>query len=300
MWAYPATALTINKTSIKYKTMKTTLILASLISLPALAGQKVVIAPPPVPVIENPCANSVWSWEVAGTYSWGANDPYRNADDMPQKKMKTWGADVTMVRRLPDFNSFFKDHSLFLRLGYNWGDRNWGIGEGMSTKFSVGNLTIMPGYRMQHKLTDSLSYHVGISAGLSSRTDESTFAGTEPVYEQQRDQQGNPLYRHDTSDGSYTTSQPVMEWQLESTVGTPVMDQVGEQAVSYKGSKTTAGFAASMELGLRYAVNPCWDVFCSYQLTMTTAKTKLTVGDSTVQTNREFSHGIRMGVGCKF
>lgn len=276
--------------------MKKALVLAALMTLPTFAGQKVVIAPTPVvtnPTITNPCEGSVWSWEVAGTYSWGANNPYDDADGMPQKKVNTYGADVTVVRQLPDYG-WFKNHALFLRIGYNWGDRTWGLGEGLNTKFSAGNFSIMPGYRMSHKITDSLSYHVGGSIGITNRSDESQFSTTMPVYSTPAVDE-NIYYLQNSADGQFLP--PNMQYNDRQPAEPEV---IGTETVTSTSSKSTMGFAASLELGLTYDINPCWNVFCSYQVTMNTARTKFNHMGEEIKSKRQLSHGIRLGVGRKF
>lgn len=251
--------------------MKKAIVLAAMLALPTFGGQKVIIAQPPVaPPVVNTCQDSVWSWEVAGSYSWGSK-PFDD-DILRQKKVNTFGADITIVRQLPAMG-WFKNHALFLRVGYNWGDRTWGLGEGLNTKFRAHNFTIMPGYRMIHKITDDLSYHVGGSIGITNRSDKLELTDT-PVYYTREDQDAvviPPNQRYDREEygtRSYTDS--------------------------------TVGFAASLELGLRYAINPCWDVFCAYQVTVNTARTKFTSNGQSVKSKSQFFHGVRLGFGRKF
>ena len=256
-----------------------------MLTLPAFAGEKPVIAQPPVePPVVNSCADSVWSWEVAGSYSWGANKPYDLAGDVRQKKVNTVGADITLVRQLPSVG-WFKDHALFLRLGYNWGDRTWGLGEGLSTKFRAHSFTVMPGYRMTHKITDSLSYHIGGSLGITNRSDKAEFTDLEPIYPAWQ-QQGI------TADG--------VALPIGQTVRIDGGQMDGVRSVTRSSSKSAVGFAASLELGLRYAINPCWDVFCAYQVTVNTARTKFNIDGTTVKTKSQLYHGVRLGFGRKF
>lgn len=246
-----------------------------MLALPTFGGQKAIIAPPPVaPPVVNPCEDSVWSWEVAGSYSWGRK-PFDDSDILRQKKVNTFGADITIVRQLPAMG-WFKNHALFLRVGYNWGDRTWGLGEGLSTKFRAHNFTIMPGYRMTHKITDNLSYHVGGSVGITNRSDKLELTDS-PVYD-------NPVY-----------GVPEMQMRVPQNQRYD-REQYGTR--SYTDS--TVGFAASLELGLRYAINPCWDVFCAYQVTVNTARTKFSSYGETVKTKSQFFHGVRLGFGRKF
>lgn len=277
--------------------MKKALIIAAMMALPTFAGEAVTIAPAPAPTFTSPCADSVWSWEVAGTYSWAATDPYSNMDGERRKKVNTYGADVTLVRALPDYG-WFKNHALFLRLGYNWGDRTWGLGEGLNTKFRVNNFSIMPGYRMMHKITDNLSYHIGGSIGVTNNAEKVQFTDTEPVYE------------YVTPDIQYTADgAPIINGQIQTPNNNgnyeffepqPERVQVGTRNVTHAKTKNTMGFAASLELGLRYDINPCWNVFGAYQITMNTARTKFETEDISVKTKRQLSHGIRVGVGHKF
>ena len=62
--------------------------------------------------------------------------------------------------------------------------------------------------------------------------------------------------------------------------------------------KSAWGFAYSAEIGLRYALTPCMDVFCAYQYGGNTASPK---DDESIRyTHRQHGHQARVGVGFKF
>lgn len=61
------------------------------------------------------------------------------------------------------------------------------------------------------------------------------------------------------------------------------------------------GFAYSAEVGVRYAINSTVDVFAAYQFFGSTARPRIDVGNGEqVSTHHQISHGVRVGVGCKF
>ncbi len=69
-----------------------------------------------------------------------------------------------------------------------------------------------------------------------------------------------------------------------------------ERYASYH--KSAWGFAYSAEVGLRYALTPCMDVFCAYQYYGNTASPK---DDESIRyTHRQHGHQARVGVGFKF
>ncbi len=61
------------------------------------------------------------------------------------------------------------------------------------------------------------------------------------------------------------------------------------------------GFAYSAEVGVRYAISSTVDVFAAYQFFGSTARPKIGIGDGEhVSSRHQISHGVRVGVGCKF
>ena len=74
--------------------------------------------------------------------------------------------------------------------------------------------------------------------------------------------------------------------------------------LSYKAHDASWGFAVEAEVGLRYQLCPCWDVFAAYRFTANTAKNSLGRGDARLtdfsRNHRQFYHGITAGVAFKF
>lgn len=77
-----------------------------------------------------------------------------------------------------------------------------------------------------------------------------------------------------------------------------------ERDFSYKAHDAAWGFAVEAEVGLRYQLCPCWDVFLAYRFSANTAKNSLGRGDVELtdfnRNHRQFFHGITAGVGFKF
>lgn len=56
------------------------------------------------------------------------------------------------------------------------------------------------------------------------------------------------------------------------------------------------GFGATAEIGVRYQLCPCSEIFAAYELSGNTVHNKL----NAVQTHRQIHNGVRAGVGIKF
>lgn len=216
--------------------MKSRLILACSLAIPAFAGTAAPVVTTPVPApVSAPVATttSAWAMEIGPTYRWAIKDLY-NDNYEPNDKIDTVGADITLIYKATE------NHSFNLRVGYDYGDlsASW-----MSSDidyyyhekivFKVHNIYIMPGYRYTDQLTDSLSWYLGANAGAS--------------------------YFKVDDFHTYT----------EISNGVPASD-----CGSASSAKKDWGFAISAELGLRYHITDTIYLYGAYQFWTSTAKLK--------------------------
>ena len=137
--------------------MKKTLALIAL-AAPALAGTKTVVAtvPAPAPTPAPAPIVSPWAIEVGTGYNFASKDLFKGVED--QKKVNTWGWDLTGVYKLDENNA------LTLRLGYAYGSRK----QDNDIRYKVNNWSLMPGYRYTYALSDKWFAFAGANVGLVS------------------------------------------------------------------------------------------------------------------------------------
>lgn len=148
--------------------MKIAIILAAMLALPTFAGQKLVFTAP-VPVQAPPPAAS-WGMEIAYTYSWAANDIYK--DWVPCKEIRSNGVDLTGVY---NFNTH---HAATLRLAYAFGARSWADDEYFDEHETVScydrvrmhTFSLMPGYRYTLPLCPHSALYAGVNAGVANQS----------------------------------------------------------------------------------------------------------------------------------
>lgn len=149
--------------------MKKNLIMALAMAVPAMAGvdAPVVAAPAPAPA---PCP---WALEIGGVYRCAAEDIVDGGDEID-----LWGGDITAIYKLDE------NHSVNLRLGYNYGDMSesgsFGPQEDWHLKTEVHNFYIMPGYRYTGSICDCASWYVGANIGASNM--KVKVSGVEPEF----------------------------------------------------------------------------------------------------------------------
>ena len=135
--------------------MKKTLALIAL-AAPALAGTKTVVATVPAPAPAPAPIVSPWAVEVGTGYNFASKDLFKGDED--QKKVNTWGWDLTGVYKLDENNA------LTLRLGYAYGNRK----QDDDVRFKVNNWSLMPGYRYTYALDDQWSLFAGVNVGVTN------------------------------------------------------------------------------------------------------------------------------------
>ncbi len=135
--------------------MKKTLALIAL-AAPALAGTKTVVATVPAPAPAPAPIVSPWAVEVGTGYNFASKDLFKGDED--QKKVNTWGWDLTGVYKLDENNA------LTLRLGYAYGSRK----QDDDYRFKVNNWSLMPGYRYTYALDDQWSLFAGVNVGVTN------------------------------------------------------------------------------------------------------------------------------------
>ena len=137
--------------------MKKTLALIAL-AAPALAGTKTVVAtvPAPAPTPAPAPIVSPWAIEVGTGYNFASKDLFKGVED--QKKVNTWGWDLTGVYKLDENNA------LTLRLGYAYGSRK----QDNDIRYKVNNWSLMPGYRYTYALDDQWSLFAGVNVGVTN------------------------------------------------------------------------------------------------------------------------------------
>ena len=135
--------------------MKKTLALIAL-AAPALAGTKTVVATVPAPAPAPAPIVSPWAVEVGTGYNFASKNLFKG--DKDQKKVNTWGWDLTGVYKLDENNA------LTLRLGYAYGNRK----QDDDYRFKVNNWSLMPGYRYTYALDDQWSLFAGVNVGVTN------------------------------------------------------------------------------------------------------------------------------------
>ncbi len=151
---------TVHVTSIHtpFDNMKKIALIALAAAVPAMAGTPTIATvPAPAPAPCAPCC----AVELAGVYNFASRDLYSVG-----KSVDTYGVDLTAV------HSFTPNHAVTLRFGYTYGSEVYRDGE-LSVREQVESLTIMPGYRYTHALTDTVNLFAGVNVGVSRlRLDE--------------------------------------------------------------------------------------------------------------------------------
>ena len=148
--------------------MKKAIILAAMLALPTFAGQKLVFTNP-APVQAPPPADS-WGVEIAYTYSWAANDIYK--DWVPCKEIRSNGVDLTGVY---NFNTH---HAATMRLAYAFGARSWSDDEYFDghemvscyDRVRMHTFSLMPGYRYTLPLCPHSALYAGVNAGVANQS----------------------------------------------------------------------------------------------------------------------------------
>ena len=148
--------------------MKKAIILAAMLALPTFAGQKLVFTNP-APVQAPPPAAS-WGVEIAYTYSWAANDIYK--DWVPCKEIRSNGVDLTGVY---NFNTH---HAATMRLAYAFGARSWADDEYFDghemvscyDRVRMHTFSLMPGYRYTLPLCPHSALYAGVNAGVANQS----------------------------------------------------------------------------------------------------------------------------------
>lgn len=148
--------------------MKIAIILAAMLALPTFAGQKLVFTNP-APVQAPPPADS-WGVEIAYTYSWAANDIYK--DWVPCKEIRSNGVDLTGVY---NFNTH---HAATMRLAYAFGARSWSDDEYFDghemvscyDRVRMHTFSLMPGYRYTLPLCPHSALYAGVNAGVANQS----------------------------------------------------------------------------------------------------------------------------------
>ena len=149
--------------------MKKAIILAAMLALPTLAGQKLIYTTPaPVPTAPPPAAG--WGLEIAYTYSWAACDIYK--DWVPCKEIRSNGVDLTGVY---NFNAH---HAATLRLAYAFGARSWSDdvyfdGHEIVSCYDrvrMHTFSLMPGYRYTLPLCPHSALYAGVNAGVANQS----------------------------------------------------------------------------------------------------------------------------------
>ena len=135
--------------------MKKTLALIAL-AAPALAGTKTVVATVPAPAPAPAPIVSPWAVEVGTGYNFASKNLFKDFED--QKKVNTWGWDLTGVYKLDENNA------LTLRLGYAYGSRK----QDDDVRYKVNNWSLMPGYRYTYALDDQWSLFAGVNVGVTN------------------------------------------------------------------------------------------------------------------------------------
>ena len=135
--------------------MKKTLALIAL-AAPALAGTKTVVATVPAPAPAPAPIVSPWAVEVGTGYNFASKNLFKGDED--QKKVNTWGWDLTGVYKLDENNA------LTLRLGYAYGSRK----QDDDARAKVNNWSLMPGYRYTYALDDQWSLFAGVNVGVTN------------------------------------------------------------------------------------------------------------------------------------
>lgn len=110
------------------------------VSTPAFAGS----FSEPVSVSDQP----QYYWEVAGRYSHSFTDIDA---DYPSPEIHTWGIDLTGLYEVTG------NHYLTFRLGYAYGSADG---------YELNQFSIMPGFRYEAPLGESMSFYAGAGVGL--------------------------------------------------------------------------------------------------------------------------------------
>lgn len=143
---------------------KLTLCALALAAMPVMAGTPVVITTPaPAPAV------SPWSVDVAMTLRTQLNDPGVYSDH----GFQTIGTDLTVNYALTE-NDY-----LNLRLGYSFGDRDWGMDDGGEEKSGMEmdqhTFYIMPGYKHVWTVCDKTTVYAGVNVGIANVSHKSAF-----------------------------------------------------------------------------------------------------------------------------
>lgn len=203
------------------------------LAAPAFAGTPAPMATPaPAPAYTPAC-----TLELGFSGNMGAKDLFKH-DVGSSKEIDTVGIDLTAVR------SWTPHHALTFRLGAAMGDETQHF-DGAREKSYLRTISLMPGYRYTHPISDKTALYFGVNAGL---------------------------------------------------VNQRVREKVDFFGGHLSGSDSAWGFGASGEVGVRYQLSPCTEVFAAYQMLGNTIENEL----GGTETNRQIHNGMRVGMDINF
>ena len=187
--------------------MYKTLIIASALALPGLAGQTVTVAPAPVPYeVKSTCADSPWSMEIGANYNFAMRDLLKHSQGSC-KAVDTLGGDLTLVHR----NS--QRDSMYLRLGYGYGGESNGGFAGFgrdNINLNTHTFSLTTGYRYTRTLAERTSMYMGAGIGVVNQSIKAKYTA-EISHRRERDYS---FKAHDAAWGFGVEAEAGLRYQL--------------------------------------------------------------------------------------
>ena len=192
--------------------------------------------------------------------------------------------------------------SMEMGYNYNWGARDIMSWDGPCKEIRThgADLTLVHHYRGPHAMTVRLGYNYGSRSwgGWDNEFEGSLTSNTVRTHTFTL----MPGYRYTAALGERTS------WFMGMNAGVAnqslkyrAYDSWGGEEYVGKLHDSAWGIAYSAELGLRYAVTPCMDLFVAYQFTGNAAMPTLRDDEgNSARMKAQNYHGIRAGVGFKF